>query len=96
MGNYGLLESKETFGGFTIQKLKDDDPLFEFGPNYTRFDATNVILSRAVWDKALIEKTKATETVYEKNDPGYTQADKAIAVGAAYCAMFEGTGSGGC
>ncbi len=95
MGNYDLLESKETFGGFTIQKLKDDDPLFEFGPNYTRFDATNVILSRTVWDKELIAQEAATAIVYEKNDPGYTQVDKAIAAGAAYCAMFEGTGSGG-
>jgi len=95
IGDFDLLESKEKFGGFTIKTRKDDDPLFEFGPNYTRFDATNVILSRDWWDEEFIEKAEATETVYEKNDPGYTQADKAIAAGAAYCAMFEGTGSGG-
>lgn len=50
IGNYDLVESKESFGGFTINKVKGDDPLFEFGSNYTRFDATNAILSRIWWD----------------------------------------------
>ena len=92
-GNYSLLESKEKYGGFTIKTLKDDAPLFEFGLNYTRFDATNAILSRVWWDDEFNEKADATETVYEKNDPGYTQVDKALSAGAAYVAMYEGTDS---
>ena len=93
MGDHELLESKEKFGGFTIKTRKDDDPLFEFDPNYTRFDATNAILSRIWWDDEFNEKADATETVYEKNDPGYTQVDKALSAGAAYVAMYEGTDS---
>ncbi len=93
LGNYDLIESKEKFGGFTIKTRKDDDRLFEFGPNYTRFDATNAILSRIWWDDDFNEKADATQTVYEKNDPGYTQVDKALSAGAAYVAMYEGTDS---
>jgi reductive dehalogenase len=93
IGSYDLIESKETFGGFTIKMRKDDDPLFEFGPNYTRFDATNAILSRIWWDDEFNEKADATPTVYEKNAPGYTQVDKALSAGAAYVAMYEGTTS---
>jgi len=93
LGNFDLIESQESFGGFTIKKLKDDDPLFEFSPNYTRFDATNAILSRIWWDDDFNEKADATPTVYEKNDPGYTQVDKALSAGAAFVAMYEGTDS---
>lgn len=93
IGNYNLIESRENYGDFTIKTLGDDDPLFEFGPNYTRFDATNAILSRLWWDDDFNEFADATETVYEKNTPGYTQVDKALSAGAAYVAMYEGTTS---
>ncbi|MCA9963781.1 MAG: reductive dehalogenase [Anaerolineales bacterium] len=93
IGSDDLLESEEIYGGFAIRQRADDDPLFTFDDSYTRFDATNAILSRIWWDDEFNEKSDATETVYEKNDPGYTQVDKALSAGAAFVAMYEGTDS---
>lgn len=93
LGSDDLLESEEIYGGFAIRQRADDDPLFTFDDSYTRFDATNAILSRIWWDDEFNEKADATETVYEKNDPGYTQVDKALSAGAAFVAMYEGTDS---
>jgi len=93
IGGDDLLESEEVYGGFAIRKQADADPLFLFDDSYTRFDATNAILSRVWWDDDFNEIADATETVYEKNDPGYTQVDKALSAGAAFVAMYEGTDS---
>lgn len=94
VGAYDLHESEELYGGFAIRTLADDASTFTMDEeNYTRFDATNAILSRIVWDQEFNEMADATPTVYEKNAPGYTQIDKALSAGAAYVAMYEGTTS---
>ncbi len=94
IGGDDLLESKEAYGGFLVRTRADDDPPFQIDEaNYERFDAKNAIFSRMTWDEPFIEMIQNTELVYKVGTPGYAHPDAALVKGAAFCAMFAGTGS---
>ncbi len=90
--NDDLLESEEAYGGFLVRRLVDDDPPFIIDEaNYQRFDSTNVIFSRNMWDQEYIQKVSAVEKAYALGDPGYEQFDVALNDAAMFCAAYNGT-----
>ena len=94
IGNQDLLESQEAYGGFLILRLGEDEPPIEVDDSiYKRFDSTNVIFSRIIWDDAYIQRVESTQKVFEANDPGYTHIDVALSGAANFCGGFEGTNS---
>ncbi len=94
MGEYDLLESPEAYGGFLVRNLKGDEPAIEVDDSfYERFDSKNVIFSRNVWDEDYIARVNAVEKVFEPGDPGYDRIDVALADGAVFCGIYNGTNS---
>jgi reductive dehalogenase len=92
IGNDDFLESKEAYGGFLVRTLADDDPpIIVDEERYKRFDATNGIFSRNMWDEPFIEKIQNVEKVYQANEPGYEWQDAALNAGAIFCGTYDGT-----
>ena len=86
------LESEEAYGGFLIRTLADDEPPFFVDESkYKRFDATNLIFSRNIWDDDYIKQVDKVEQVYKANDPGYSHIDVALGAGALFCTGYDGT-----
>ena len=94
VGGHNLLESPELYGGFLVRTLADgENPIEVDEANYERFDATNAIFSRMIWDGPFMEMIQQTELVYKSGDPGYTHPDVALNEGAILCGTYDGAGS---
>ncbi|MDJ0753626.1 MAG: reductive dehalogenase [Ardenticatenaceae bacterium] len=94
VGEELLLESPEAYGGFVVRTLADDDPAIKVDEDiYERFDSTNVIFSRIMWDEEYIEKVNSTEKVFNVGDSGYTHIDAALSDAAVFCGTYDGTNS---
>lgn len=94
LGGHDLLSSPEMYGGFLVQNLSQDDPPIEVNDTrYERFDSTNVIFSRIMWDEDYIAQVESTAKVFQAGDPGYDHVDVALSAAANFCGGFEGTNS---
>jgi len=94
IGNEALLESEEAYGGFLVRSLAEGESTIEVDDAiYQRFDATNVIFSRNVWDEDYIKRVDETELAFKPNDPGYSQLDAALSGAANFLGGYDGTNS---
>ncbi|KAA3662007.1 MAG: reductive dehalogenase [Chloroflexi bacterium] len=94
IGNHDLIESEEAYGGFLVRTLADGESAIEVDDAiYQRFDATNVIFSRNVWDEDYIKRVDETELAFKPNDPGYSHLDVALSGAANFLGGYDGTNS---
>ncbi len=86
--------SDAAYGGFTVIPDAGGRPAIEVNDAiYERFDATNAIFSRIIWDDEMNAKLAALEKAFDKGDAGYTQMDAALNAGSVLLGTYNGSNS---
>jgi reductive dehalogenase len=99
IGGDNILYSPEQYGGFLIRRHDKGNPPYEVDDSiYQRFDQTNEVFSRQLWDPIIQESEAPYATVAPEHimndDKGFTRLDYAFYTAAWTVATCKGNAAG--